>query len=181
MVAARGSLYFSCARDGANRRLARSKDEREYMDPSYWKPYMCEESLAKLDEEDYIRKPFTSRAENFQIVMALLRPPLFADQMKRRHKDASVETILWRAVSPDNAEYLLNGSRYLRRRTVGGGSRLPIGATTNEAVVGICRAPQKLYLRMGKMAFSWPCIKIRFPAPMSVPNITPLFLALVGK
>ena len=84
MVATRGSLYFSCARDGAHRRLARSKEERKYMDPSYWKPDMREESLAKL-EEDYIRKPFTSRAEYFQVVMALLRSPLFADQMARRH------------------------------------------------------------------------------------------------
>ena len=103
------------------------------MDTSYWKPDMCEESMAKLEEEAYIRTPFTRRAEYVQIVMALLHSPLFADQMARRHKDAIVETALWREVSPDNAEYSLNGSMYLRSSAVGGGSRLPIGTTTNES------------------------------------------------
>ena len=142
---------------------------------------MRDEPLAKIEEEGYVRKPFNARAEYVRILMALLNSPLFAGQMKRTHMEASAETIMRRAVSPDNVEYLLNGTRYIRRRTVGSGGRLAIGTTTNEAASGVWRAPQKLYLRMGVMAFSRPCINIRSPPPMSVPNIHPLFLASEGE
>ena len=57
--------------------------------------------------------------------------------MSWRNKNATVETILRRAISLPNVEYLLNGSRYIaQRESTGDVVRLPVGATTNEALAG---------------------------------------------
>ena len=128
------TTYFSTAFSGAKRRIARTRLEISYTQSEYWSEMRCDSALAKLEDKSYVLAPYVSRAEYVGIVSAILHSPKFADQMARRRKDANVATILRRAIQPENAEYLLNGSRFLcmRREAIAGNT--PVGTATNEAV-----------------------------------------------
>ena len=69
--------------------------------------------MAKLEDKEYVRAPYSSRAEYVGIASDILHSPQFAHQMPRRHKDASVDTMLRATIRPENIDYLLNGARFL--------------------------------------------------------------------
>ena len=92
--------------------------------------------MAKLEDQSYVLAPYTSRAEYVGIVSAILRSPKFADQMARRHKEASVATIPRMAIQPENIEYLLNGARFLRMRSGVGAWAFPVGTAPGELAEG---------------------------------------------
>ena len=100
-----------------------------------WPQRRCDDVIRKLGDDSYIAKPFSTRAEYVELVLALLHSKEHENQVRRRNKNADVETILRRSLAIPNIEYLLNGSRYLvqigARRE---GVCLPIGTTTNEAL-----------------------------------------------
>ena len=81
--------------------------------------------LSIIARDDYIQKPFRDRAEYVELVMALVLSDQYADQMGRRNKDATVESILRRCTDPATIEYLLNGSRYIEAAALGGYHRPP--------------------------------------------------------
>ena len=79
-------------------------------------------------------EPFASRGEYVELAMAMLTLSDFKDQMGRRNKKSSAGQILQRALDPQNIEYLLNGSRFLRNQSGMAGVDYPIGASGNEAM-----------------------------------------------
>ena len=66
--------------------------------------------------------------------MAIANSPIYDGQMGRERENVSVRAMLLRAVAPSTIEYLLNGARYILRNNNGRSHRLPVGATTNEAL-----------------------------------------------
>ena len=97
----------------------------------------CGRIIRKLETDAYVKKPFRKKSEYAELVLALIHSSEHAGQMSRRNKSATAETILRRAIALPNAEYLLNGSRYIAQREARGDDvRLPIGTTTDEALAG---------------------------------------------
>ena len=115
-------------------RLRRTEEEMRTTEQVNWTARRCKKELQVLEDDEYIRRPFESRAEYVSLLTALIRSPEYACQMARRHKDATVETILRRATTPENIEYLLNGSIFLASKLPGERGIYPIGTTTNEAL-----------------------------------------------
>ena len=126
--------YYSRTEKGAKTRLRATEEEIRATEIANWTARRCKKELQALDDDEYIRRPFDSRAEYVSLVMELIRSPEYACQMARRHKDATVETILRRAITPENIEYLLNGSIFLASKLPGERGIYPIGTTTNEAL-----------------------------------------------
>ena len=52
--------------------------------------------MSLLEQEAYTSKPFGTRVEYVELVMAILRSPDYRDQMRRKHKGVDVQTILAR-------------------------------------------------------------------------------------
>ena len=89
----------------------------------------------RLGSDAYVKRPFRKRSEYMELVLALIHSAEHSSQMNRRSKNATVETILRRAISLPNVEYLLNGMRYIAQMVSRGEvERLPVGTTTNEAL-----------------------------------------------
>ena len=82
----------------------------------------------------YTSEPFGARVEYVELVMAILRSPDYRDQMRRKHKGVDAQAILARDLIHANAEYLLNGGRYIMERVGKTPTSLQVGATTNEAL-----------------------------------------------
>ena len=125
--------YYSRAEKGAKARLRATEEEIRSAEIANWTARGCKKELQALDDDEYIRRPFDSRAEYVTMVMALPRSPEYACHMERRHKDATVETILRGAITPENIEYLPNGSVFLESNFPGEGGIYPVRTTTDEA------------------------------------------------
>ena len=111
-----------------------TEEEMRTTEQVNWAVRRCKKELHVMEDDAYTRRPFESRAEYVSLLTALIRSPEYACQMARRHKDATVETILRRATTPGNIEYLLNGSIFLASKLPGGRGIYSIGTTANEAL-----------------------------------------------
>ena len=127
------SFYRRSLQEGPSR-LTRSAYGKAEMRESKWTPSRCAANAKELGIPEYARTPFKSREEYVSMIMAFLHLPEYEGQMRRRHKNVSVETMLRRAIRPETIEYPLNGSWFLDRKGKSDRSKYPIGATTNEAL-----------------------------------------------
>ena len=129
------SWYFSLRMGGRQGPRDRSKEEKRILEMGPWPQSKCDDVIRKLGDNSYIMKPFKTRAGYVELILALVHSKEHENQMRRRNKNADVETILRRSISIPNIEYLLSGSRYIMQM----GARregvcLPIGNTTDEAL-----------------------------------------------
>ena len=111
--------YYSRAEKGRRTRFRMTEEEIRATEQVNWAARRCKKALQVLEGNEYIRRPFEPRAEYVTLLTALMRSLEYACQMARRHKGASVETILRRATTPENIEYLLNGSTFLASKFPG--------------------------------------------------------------
>ena len=123
------SGYFSQRAGGRQGSHVRTCEECRLLENDYWAEERCGRIITQLETEAHVKKPFRKRSEYADLVLALIHSSEHADQMSRRNKSATAETILRRAIAPPNVGYLLNGSRYIAQREA-------IGTTTNEALAG---------------------------------------------
>ena len=130
-------LKSSCGSGGRLGPQVRTCEEARLLQNDNWAEERCERILRKLESDAYVKKPFRKRSEYADLVLALIHSGEHSGQMSRMNKSATVETILRRAISLPNVEYLLNGSRYIAQRESSGDvARLPVGATMDEASDG---------------------------------------------
>ena len=140
-----GPLYYSQRRGCTGGIISKTDDELWLTEEKSRGGDRCNSVLARLEQEDYTSKPFATRVEYVELVMALLHSPDYRDQMRRKNKGVEVRTMLARAVIPSNVEYLLNGSRYIMARGIKQGQSLPVGTATNEALAIRPTSSDRLY------------------------------------
>ena len=129
------SSYFSQRSGGRQGSHVRTCEEDRLLQNENWTEKRCGMILMRLDSDAYVKRPFRKRSEYMELVLALIHSAEHSSQMNRRDKNATVETILRRAISLPKIEYLLNGMRYIAQMvSLGEVDRPPVGATTNEAL-----------------------------------------------
>ena len=99
-------MYYSLDMSGREERLTLSMAGEETRPGEKWGTRMANMDLGKLESGDYVTRPYTSRAEYIELLMAIVRAPKFADAMNRRYRDSTTRGIIYRAMDTKNAEYL---------------------------------------------------------------------------